>query len=38
MYTIAVTMNGAARWEDSFFRYDRAALDETKAAVTATSA
>lgn len=30
MYTIAVTMNGAARWEDSFFKYDSAALDRIR--------
>lgn len=33
MYSIVVTMNGTARWEDSLFRYDRAALDGMKAGI-----
>jgi predicted esterase len=33
MHKITVTLNGAARWEESFFTYDRAALDAMNAGI-----
>ena len=33
MYTIAVMMNGSIRWEDTFYRYDRAALARIRSGI-----